>query len=113
VGRWGRESQELQFLGDHVERVKGPVRAEGDVGDVEVSEGGVIVLERGWVLGEVLWVWSEVRSRHATRIWELHTSSFSLSSFSCLKRLIFVSRRAAASVVEAVEKVLRSDRYRS
>lgn len=89
------------------------MRAEGDAGDVEVSEGGVVVLERGWVLAEVLWVVVRSAIEHAPRSWELRTSSFSLSSFSCLKRLIFVSRRAAASVVEAVEKVLRSDRYRS
>lgn len=44
---------------DHVERVKGPVRAEVDVGDMEVSEGGVVVLQGSWVLGEVLWAVSE------------------------------------------------------
>lgn len=51
---WRREGEDLELESEGFEGLEGGVGAEVDVGDVEVSQGVVVVTERVRVLSQVL-----------------------------------------------------------
>lgn len=88
-----------------------------ELGEVEVTQGCVIVLERGRVLGETLigregqvlrWKKPEEQVRRGEQ-----TSSWDFNCDSCLKREILTSRRDAGSELDIKENPSLLSRYRS
>lgn len=53
----------MEFLCNEVESVEGLMGVQSQLGEVKVAQGGVIVLERGWVLGETLRLKKRIRFR--------------------------------------------------
>ena len=53
----------MEFLCNEVESVEGLMGVQLELGEVKVAQGGVIVLERGWVLGETRGLKKRIRFR--------------------------------------------------
>lgn len=53
-GRRGAEGEDFLFLRYLVKGVEGLMDVEGELGEAELPEDSVVVLERGWVLREML-----------------------------------------------------------
>jgi hypothetical protein len=78
--------------------------AEGNICKLELTKSIFIVLEGCGIFSEILPNTMSNKIKGLCRVG--CTSSFCFNSLSSLSWAIFVSLRAAASVVEAVEKVL-------
>lgn len=91
---------------------------ELELGEMKVPQGGVVVLECGWVLRELLELETKVRFRAGT-ISEGQagrgegTSSWDFNCNSCLNQAILISRRAAGSELDIKENPSLLSRYRS
>lgn len=91
---------------------------ELELGEVKVAQSGVVVLERGWVFGEILGLETKIRfrvkkeARSEARGGE-RTSSWDFNCDSCLNRAILTPRRVAGSELDIRENPSLSSRYRS
>lgn len=108
----------MQLLCNKVERVEGLMGVKLELREVEVAQSVVVDLERGWILGEILWLETKFRTRAGEKVEEYSgrgepTSSWDFSCNSRLNRAILTFRRAAGSELDIKENPSPLSRYRS